>query len=226
MDRTRPRIVLMVAAVVAVLIVLSGSGRGRDWLLIGLALAVETVIVASLLAGMSDHEVGLGRRARAIRWASLLALVGTVLIIGSCSATGVSTAVGPGYALALAAPASYATTILLLVGPLLVLLTLPALLTLRLNADVEKARARLRMVVIVSWLTVAAALGTSYAGFITSYSIYCTRNPTQATADQRADCVASSGAIAGFFGILGAILVLPQATAALRTMPQRPRAPS
>jgi hypothetical protein len=213
------RITLVVAALLAAAIVL-GVGA-RDRVLAVIFLALETVAVASFLGGLANGGVDLPRRLRAIRWGSALALVSTILIVGSCSATGVSTPQGPGYALALAAPASYLAVVLLLVGPLLILLALPALLTLRVDPDPDRLQARLTKVVLCSWLSVGGALATSYGGFIASYAIFCKNNPAQATPAQNAACVASSGAIAAFFGILGGILVLPHAMRALQMLTRR-----
>lgn len=81
-------------------------------------------------------------RARArLRQISLGALLLTVVMLGTCSATGVVNARGMGAQLIWRDPASYLSTIALLAGPLLLLLAFSALLCAPLAGNRPRVRA-------------------------------------------------------------------------------------
>jgi hypothetical protein len=89
--------------------------------------------------------------------------------------------------------------LLLLVGPLLAALIVPALLA-------NRPRAAAGATIVSAVL----ALVTAEAGLITSFSGYCSRFSTAAT--MAACFTAASGALAGIFGLFGVLLVLPFTT--------------
>ena len=60
--------------------------------------------------------------------------------------------------------------------------------------------------------TVAALTAT--AAFATSFAFFCVSNPPTAAGD--ASCAASTGALAGIYGLLGLVAVLPFATRLMR----------
>jgi hypothetical protein len=143
-----------------------------------------------------------------VRGISLGALLITVVMVGNCSATGLSNVRGTGLDLIRRDPGSYLITIAVLTGPLLVLLLLPLLLTL---GRVDRRRALLVLIAVAfagGW-----AFLTAYAGFVSSYASLCVAaNPTPAN---DAACAASTGALAGFFGIV-ILAALPFAVALRR----------
>src|SRR3981081_1294759 len=120
--------------------------------------------LAAVIAVVAWHvRVGMAREGerddvRSVRRGSLVAALGTVLVAGDCSATGLRTSGGPGYQLVLEEPAAYLSAALVLVGPLVAVLLLPALLTL---GGVSPRRGTL--VVAACWLGVIAAFATTYA---------------------------------------------------------------
>jgi hypothetical protein len=116
-------------------------------------------------------------------------------MVGNCSATGLSNARGMGIDLIRSDPASYIITIAILAGPLLILLLMPLLLTLG-RVDQRRALVVLVMVAVAGgW-----AVLTAYVGFAASYASLCVAsNPTPAN---DAQCAASTGALAGIFGIV------------------------
>lgn len=157
--------------------------------------AVMVAVVWHLRASMNAARDSARDDVVGIRRGSLIAVVGTVLLVGGCSATGMVNARGAGYQLALGQPVAYVTTLLVLVGPLLVLLASPPLLTLaRLSAH------RVSLVVIACWLGAVTAAVTGYAGFVTSYTVFCATSPPTLQGD--ASWAASTGALAGVFGVL------------------------
>lgn len=164
--------------------------------------AVMVAVVWHLRAGMNAAHDSARDDVMGIRRGSLIAALGTFLLVGGCSATGLRNVRGVGYQLALGQPAVYVATLLVLVGPLLVLLVAPALLTLgRMSAR------RVSLVVIACWLGAAMAALTGYTGFVTSYTVFCGTSPLTAAGD--ASCAASTGALAAVSGVLGLVAVLP-----------------
>jgi len=167
-----------------------------------LLLAVVLLVAWHLVAGTAASRNSVGGDVRGLRRGSLVAALGTVLLVGGCSATGLENARGTGYQLMLGQPNTYAVTVIFLVGPLLVSLAAPALLTVgRLSAR------RTSLIVIACWLGAAMAPITSYAGCVTSYAVYCTSRPATAAGD--ATCAASTGALAAIWGIFGVVAMLP-----------------
>lgn len=163
----------------------------------------------TLLLLIADGAVAmhflLGSGAGAIRRAALISVLITTALIGNCSAVGVA-----GGASTIAAdPGAYLLTLAIIVGPLLLVLAAPGFISL---APVTSRTER--------WILITAALGviaaplTAFAGFVLSYSILC---PVHPTAAQTARCVASSGSLAGIFGLVGPAMVLPALLALMRT---------
>jgi hypothetical protein len=148
-------------------------------------------------------------RARSwVRRLSTGALLLTVLMVGTCSATGLYTTRGIGAELIRRDPASYLSTIAILAGPLLVLQALPVLLTI---GRISRRRAFLVLAAIIA--AAAGSLVTAYAAFVASLARLCVGGvPTPA---QDAACAAGTGALAGFFGI-AALAALPFAAALWR----------
>jgi hypothetical protein len=148
-------------------------------------------------------------RARAwVRGISLGALLITVIMVGNCSATGLSNARGMGTDLIRRDPGSYLITIAILTGPLLILLLLPLVLTF---GSVDRRRATALLVIIAS--AGFAAVLTAYAGFVASYASLCVA--TSPTPANDAACAGGTGALAGFFGIV-ILVALPFAVAMRR----------
>ena len=137
--------------------------------------------------------------AAAVRRGAWLSALITLVLVLNCSATGVATTRGMGYQLALAAPSVYLTVLLLLVGPLLVSLIAPALLA-----------HRPRSAKIASFVSGILALVTTEAGLISSYSGFCSL--FSGPSGESACVTATTGAVAGFFGLFGVLLVLPFVT--------------
>jgi hypothetical protein len=148
-------------------------------------------------------------RARSrVRRLSLGALLLTILMVGTCSATGLYTARGIGAELISRDPGSYLSTIAILAGPLVLLQALPMLLTI---GRISRRRAMLILVAIST--AAAGSLVTAYAAFVASMALLCVAGvPTPA---QDAACAAGTGALASFFGI-AAIAALPFAAALWR----------
>jgi quinol-cytochrome oxidoreductase complex cytochrome b subunit len=163
--------------------------------------------LAAMIAAIAWHvRTGVARDGerddvRSVRRGSLVSALGILLVAGDCSATGLRTSSGLGYQLVLNDPAAYLPAALVLVGPLLAVLLLPALLTV---GGVSPRRATL--MVVACWLGVIAALATTYAGFATSIAVFCAGPPTAA---EGATCAASTGALAGIWGVLGPVATLP-----------------
>ena len=106
-------------------------------------------------------------------------------------------------------PVAYLSTLVILVGPLLLILAAPGLISLAPWSPKTGV-----WMLVASMLGGAAALITAYAGFVVSYAVLCTgANPT---AGQDAQCTASSGVLAAVFGVVGPIMVLPPLLALLR----------
>jgi hypothetical protein len=146
-----------------------------------------------------------------VRWITAGALALTLLMLGTCSATGMSNARGTGAQLIARDPGSYLLTIGPLVGPLLALMAVSGLLTI---GRIGQRRSALLLVTIVA--SGAGALLTAYAAFIASYAGLCVAgSPTLA---QDAACAAGSGAVASVFGT--AILAAIPFVVALRRDPR------
>jgi hypothetical protein len=164
--------------------------------------AAEAVVTSVLLLGagvLAAWHLASGAGTAAVRRGAWLSVLITVVLVLNCSATGVSTAAGRGYQLALAGPLTYLGVLLVLLGPLLAALIAPALL-------VNRPRAA----ALASIVSAVLALVTAEAALITSFSGYCSRFSTAAAVSA---CVtAASGAVAGIFGLFGVLLVLPFAT--------------
>jgi hypothetical protein len=143
-----------------------------------------------------------------VRRLSLSALLLTVLMVGTCSATGLYTARGIGAELIRRDPGSYLYIVGILAGPLLLLQTLPLLLTI---GTISRRRAGLLLAAIST--AAAGSLVTAYAAFVASMARLCVAGvPTPA---QDAACAAGTGALASFFGI-AVIAALPFAAALRR----------
>jgi cytochrome bd-type quinol oxidase subunit 1 len=164
------------------------------------------LLLAALLIVVVWHVLATPRDSaradvRGIRIGSLIGLLATVLMVGNCSATGLESVHGAGYQLVLGQPLTYLATVLLLIGPLLVSLAAPALLTLgRLSPR------RVSLIAIATGLSGAISLLTGWAGFVTSYAVFCVDPPT---ATSEATCAASTGALAAVWGVLGLVAMLP-----------------
>ena len=116
-------------------------------------------VALHLRAGMQLARDSARDDVAGIRRASLIAALATVLLVVGCSATGLPNARGLGYQLALRQAAAYLGPLLVLIGPLLVVLHAPALLTLgRVSGH------RISVVVIACWLGGALAALTGCAG--------------------------------------------------------------
>ena len=164
--------------------------------------AMAVAMVWHLRTGLQHSHDSARENAASIWRGSLIAVLGTVLLIGGCSATGLRNARGDGYQLALGQPATYLVTLLLLVGPLLVVLLAPAALTLG-----RDYTGRAMLIIVACWTSAAAALATAYAAFVTSYAVFCVSNPPTTAGD--ASCAASTGATAAVFGVFGVVATLP-----------------
>ena len=161
--------------------------------------AGEAVVTSALLltaGALAAWHLATGAGAAAVRRGALLSALITLILVLNCSATGVSSASGTGYQLALAAPWVYLGVLLLLVGPLLVSLITPALLAKRRRATI-----------VASLVSGLLALATAEAGLVTSFSGFCSRFGS--STGESACITASTGALAGIFGLFGVLLVLP-----------------
>jgi hypothetical protein len=172
------------------------------------AAAWFTTLLLLITDGLVAVHFMLGGGANAIRRGALISGLVTVALIGNCSATGV----GGGAASIAANPAAYLLTLLVLVGPLVVVLAAPAVI-----ASARSTLRSLRWILIAALLGAAGAVLTAFAGFVLSYAVFCTT--TNATAAQNAPCVASSGSLAAIFGLIGPLMVLPPLLALMREHP-------
>jgi hypothetical protein len=190
-----PRAVLAAAAGVGLLIVLGVGVRlshsdyaSAAWFNTLLLLVTDGLVAWHLL---------LGGGVKAIRRGALISVVATTALIANCS-----TQVGASSGAIAADPTAYLSTVLILVGPLMLVLAAPGIISLA-HLTWKKEL----------WILAASALGaavaplTAYAGFVLSYAVFCTS--THPTAAQNAQCVASSGSMAGIFGVIGPAMVLP-----------------
>ena len=216
MIRSQRRLVVGLGAFFALAAVLGIGvrlGRGdfavQAWLTTILFLALMGAIVWHFLLALSESD-NFKRALHAARRGSVIAVLAIVLLVANCSSNLVTNASGMGYVAILADPGTYLATAALLVGPLLIVLALPALLTIGLR-PVDQGR--LLVVVVVSALGVLAAAATFMAAMITSFSgLLCGHEPS-------VTCIASSGAVAGFFGWIGPLMVLPFALSVLTRRP-------
>jgi hypothetical protein len=162
------------------------------------AAAWFTTLLLLITDGVVAWHFMLGGGARAIRRGALISVLLTLALIGNCSATGV----GGGSASIAADPATYLMTLLVLVGPLLLVLVAPAAISSSPPTPWTE-----RWILIICVLGGVGAFVTAYTGFVLSYAVYCTSaNPTAA---QNAQCVASSGSLAAIFGLIGPVMILP-----------------
>ncbi len=195
--------ILVIAAAIGLVIVLAVGVRlsRTDYA----AAAWFTTLLLLITDGVVALHFMLGGGTKAIRRGALLSALLTLALIGNCSATGV----GGGSATIAADPVTYLTTLLLLVGPLLVVLVAPAVI----SAAPSTSRME-RWILITSVLGGVAALVTAYAGFVLSYAVFCTN--AHPNAAQNAQCVASSGSLAAVFGLIGPAMVLPPVLVLMR----------
>jgi hypothetical protein len=187
--------VLAIAAALGLLIVLGVGVRlsRTDYA----SAAWFTTLLLLVTDGLVAWHLLIGGGVKAIRRAALISVLATVALIANCS-----TQSGDGSRAIAADPTAYLSTLLIIVGPLLLVLAAPGLISI---ATLTRKRER--------WILGAAVLGavvapvTAYAGFVLSYAVFCTN--AHPTAAQSAECVASSGSLAGMFGIIGPAMVLP-----------------
>ena len=189
------RVVLAVAAAVGLLIVL-GVGVRLSRSEYASAAWFDTLLLL-ITDGIVAWHLLLGGGVKAIRRGALISVLATTALIANCS-----TEVGAGSGAIAADPTAYLSTLLILVGPLLLVLAAPGIISIRPLTWKKEL-----------WILAASALGaavaplTAYAGFVLSYAVFCTS--AHPTAAQNAQCVASSGSLAGIFGVIGPAMVLP-----------------
>lgn len=189
------RAVLGVAAAVGLLIVLGVGVRlsRSDYATAAWFTTVLLLITDALVAWHLLLAIGV----KAIRRGAVISVFATTALIVNCSAQ-----VGPESSAITADPTAYFSTLLIIVGPLLLILAAPAIIA---SASLTWKKEL--------WILAASALGavlaplTAYAGFVLSYAVFCTS--AHPTAAQNAQCVASSGSLAGIFGVIGPAMVLP-----------------
>jgi hypothetical protein len=147
--------------------------------------------------GLVAWHLLLGGGVKAIRRGALISVLATAVLIANCS-----TQVGGGSGAIAADPSAYISTLLIVAGPLLLVLAAPGLISIATLTWKKEV-----WILAISALAAAVAPLTAYAGFVLSYAVFCTSaNPT---ASQNAQCVASSGSVAGMFGVIGPAMVLP-----------------
>lgn len=189
------RVVLAVAAGVGLLIVL-GVGVRLSRSEYATAAWFDTLLLL-IADGLVAWHLLLGGGVKAIRRGALISVLATAALIANCS-----TEVGTGSGAIPADPTAYLSTLLILVGPLLIVLAAPGIISIGPLTWKKEL-----------WILAASALGaavaplTAYAGFVLSYAVFCTSAHPSAT--QSAQCVASSGSLAGIFGVIGPAMVLP-----------------
>jgi hypothetical protein len=189
------RAVLAVAAGVGLLIVLLVGVRlsRSDYA----SAAWFNTLVLLITDGLVAWHLLRGGGVKAVRRGALISVLATTVLIANCS-----TQVGAGSGAIAADPTAYLATVLILVGPLLLVLAAPGIISIGPLTWKKEL-----------WILAASALGaavaplTAYAGFVLSYAVFCTT--THPTAAQNAQCVASSGSLAGIFGVIGPAMVLP-----------------
>jgi hypothetical protein len=189
------RAVLGVAAGVGLLIVLGVGVRASrsDYA----SAAWFSTLLLLITDGLVAWHLVLGGGVKAIRRGALISVLATTVLIANCS-----TQVGAGSSAIAADPTAYLSTLLILVGPLLLVLAAPGVISIAPRTWKTGV-----------WILAASALGaavaplTAYAGFVLSYAVFCTN--AHPTAAQNAQCVASSGSLAGIFGVIGPVMVLP-----------------
>jgi hypothetical protein len=193
--RLNRRAVLGVAAAVGLLTVLGVGVRlsGSDYAASGWFTTSLLLITDALVA----RHLVLAGGVKAIRRGAVISVFATMALIANCSSQ-----VGGGSSAIAADPAAYLSTLLIIVGPLFLVLAAPGIIAS--TALTWKKEL---------WILAASALGavlaplTAYAGFVLSYAVFCTS--AHPTAPQNAECVASSGSLAGIFGVIGPAMVLP-----------------
>jgi hypothetical protein len=196
------RTVLAIAAAVGLIVVLGIGVRfsRSDYAAAGWFSTLLLLITDGLVA----WHLLLGGGARAIRRGAFISVLATLALVGNCSA---QTGGGSG-AIAADLPA-YLSTLLILVGPLVLVLAAPGVISIAALTP----RTEL-WILVASVLGGVAALLTAYAGFVLSYAVFCTN--AHPTAAQSAECVASSGSLAAIFGVVGPAMVLPPLIALMR----------
>jgi hypothetical protein len=199
------RAILLIAAAVGLVIVLAVGVRlsRSDYA----AAAWFTTLLLLIIDGLVALHFMLGGGANAIRRGALISVLVTLGLIGNCSATGVAS----GSASIAADPLTYLATLLILVGPLVVVLAVPAII-----ATVSPTPRTVRWILVACVLGGVAAVVTAYAGFVLSYAVFCTNSHSNAA--QNAQCVASSGSLAAIFGLIGPVMVLPPLLVLMRRL--------
>jgi len=199
------RAILAIAAAFGLLIVLVVGVRlsRSDYA----SAAWFTTLLLLIIDGLVAWHLVLGGGVEAIRRAALISVLATIVLIANCS-----TQSGDGLRAMGGDPTAYLSTLLILVGPLLLVLAVPGLISI---ASVTRKRERLILGAAVLGAVLAPL--TAYAGFALSYIVFCTS--AHPTAAQSAECVASSGSLAAVFGIIGPVMVLPPLSFLMR----RPR---
>src|SRR3981081_4038578 len=186
------RAILTGSSVVGLLVVLGVGVRTSrsDYA----AAAWFTTLLLLITDGLVAWHLLLGGGVNAIRRGALLA---TTVLIANCS-----TQVGNGSTAIAADPTAYLSTLLILAGPLLLVLAAPGVISIAPLTWKKEV-----WILATSALAAAVAPLTAYAGFVLSYAVFCTS--AHPTASQNAQCTASSGSLAGIFGVIGPAMVLP-----------------
>jgi hypothetical protein len=147
--------------------------------------------------GLVAWHLLLGGGIKAIRRGALISVLATAVLIANCS-----TQVGAGSGAIAADPLAYISTLLIVAGPLLLVLAAPGVISIATLTWKKEV-----WILATSALAAAVAPLTAYAGFVLSYAVFCTS--ASPTPSQNAQCVASSGSLAGIFGVIGPAMVLP-----------------
>ena len=189
------RAVLTAASVVGLLVVLGVGVRTSrsDYA----AAAWFTTLLLLITDGLVAWHLLLGGGVKAIRRGALISVLATTVLIANCS-----TQVGNGSTAIAADPTAYLSTLLILAGPLLLVLAAPGVISIAPLTWKKEV-----WILATSALAAAVAPLTAYAGFVLSYAVFCTS--AHPTASQNAQCTASSGSLAGIFGVIGPAMVLP-----------------
>ena len=156
-----------------------------------------TTLLLLITDGLVAWHLLLGGGVKAIRRATLISVLATIALIANCSSQS-----GDGSHAIGADPTAYLSTLLILVGPLVLVLAAPGIISIA-----TLTRKRKLWILGASLLGAVLAPLTAYAGFVLSYAVFCTS--AHPTAAQSAECVASSGSLAASFGIIGPVMVLP-----------------
>ncbi|MDQ2942281.1 MAG: hypothetical protein M3R21_01265, partial [Candidatus Dormibacteraeota bacterium] len=153
------RVVLAVAAGVGLLIVL-GVGVRLSRSEYASAAWFDTLLLL-IADGLVAWHLLLGGGVKAIRRGALVSVLATTALIANCS-----TEVGAGSGAIAADPTAYLLTLLILVGPLLLVLAAPGIISIGPLTWKKEL-----------WILAASALGaavaplTAYAGFVLSYAV-------------------------------------------------------